>query len=502
MRQRPLALVLLVAVVGCADSVTAPAAPSDSGAASAIGDGPRTIVVTEGWDSGPGTLRDALEEASADPAVVGIRIEPWVHSITPYSTLTYTGTQPLTIDGGEIFIYGNYAQDALFDVRVRSAITFTNMWILHSPGVGVRVNVPGDATGTVRVTLHRVGLSGHKGHGLLVNDLPAYLTDPNTTSEVGSPASLRVQVTGAHFGQIGQGGWDYDGTPLPAIRDSDAIRINEAGDGNAVVILGTLQMVDAGHDAVHVDERGKGSIDFRFETSTVQSSGWATPADRGNGVRLRESGAGDLKSYVNDVTSTMNAAQAFGYSESGTGHLTANFLLTSVSYHAADAVVLVEDAVGTGGGNLTLDITDSRLTDNGQDLYGTTGLGTANVIVHEKLAGSLTSRVTRSEVARSLYGGIAHQEDAGGGLIATISASTFSQLATFGLGFDENGAGDLTAGITGGSVSYNGTVGIRVEQAPGGVGRLTLTGVDLQGNGSGSNHVQVVSGQVTVVNTP
>ncbi len=502
MLRRVLSLVLLFVFAGCAESVSAPVSGPDRVSAGAIGDGPRTLIVTESWDSGPGTLRDALEEASADPDVSRIRIDPAVFSITPNSPLTYTGTQALTIEGGQVTVYGYYTADALFDLRVRSAITITDMMILQSQGVGVRVVVPEDATGTVRVTMHRVGLAGHLGHGLLVNDLPEYLSDPNTTSATGALASVRVEVTGSFFGQIGQGGFDVDGSPLPAIADADAIRINEGGDGNALLILRSVQLAQAGHDAVHVDERGNGNIDFRFEASTVVESGWATPTLPGNGVRLVESAAGTLTSNINNVTSTTNAAQAFGYSESGTGNLTANFTLTNASFHAADAVVLVEDAVGSGGGNLTFTLTDSQLEDNGQDLQGRPTIGTANVIAHEKLGGTLISRVTRSVVRNSLYGGISHVEEAGGNLDATILESTFFQLATFGLGFDENAAGNLTAAMTAGGVLFNGTVGIRAKQAPSGTGSLTLTGVDLQGNGTGAQHVQVVSGQVTVIQSP
>ncbi|MCC7002953.1 MAG: hypothetical protein IT357_12420 [Gemmatimonadaceae bacterium] len=502
MRRRSLSLVLLLVFAGCAEPTTAPVSQVDSASAAAVAVRPRTLLVTESGDAGPGTLRDALDEASADPTVTRIRIDPVVFSITPNTPLTFTGTQALTIEGGQISVFGHYTPDALFDLRVRSAITITDMWILHSQGIGVRVVVPEDATGTVRVTMHRVGLAGHRGHGVLVNDLPEYLTDPNTASITGAPASLRVEVTGSFFGQIGQGGFDLDGSPLPAIADADAIRINEGGDGNAVVILRSLQVAQAGNDGVHVDERGNGNIDFRFETSTVIESGWATPTLPGNGVRLLETGAGTLTSNVTDVTTNTSAAQAFGYSESGLGNLTANFTLTNVSLHAEDAVVLVEDAVGTGGGNLTFTLTDSNLEGNGQDLQGRPALGTANVIAHEKLGGTLISRVTRSVVRNSLYGGISHVEEAGGNLDATILESTFSQLSTFGMGLHENGAGNLTAAMTAGGVLFNGTVGITAKQAPTGTGSLTLTGVDLQGNGTGSQHVQVVSGQVTVIQSP
>jgi hypothetical protein len=78
-------------VVGCGD-VTAPAEwqePVVQAAVSASG----TIEVTNGLDGGPGSFRDAIEQANMDGSIRRIRIDRDVGTVHLSSTVTYTGAQ-------------------------------------------------------------------------------------------------------------------------------------------------------------------------------------------------------------------------------------------------------------------------------------------------------------------------------------------------------------------------------------------------------------------------
>src|SRR5687768_15735516 len=57
------------------------------------------VTVTSSANGGAGTLRAALAQASANPAITEINIAPIINVIQLSQSLQYTGTQALAIDG-------------------------------------------------------------------------------------------------------------------------------------------------------------------------------------------------------------------------------------------------------------------------------------------------------------------------------------------------------------------------------------------------------------------
>ena len=58
-----------------------------------------TALVSNTADAGAGSFRAAVEAANSDPAITSIRFRRDLGTIELQSTVTYTGTQALTIDG-------------------------------------------------------------------------------------------------------------------------------------------------------------------------------------------------------------------------------------------------------------------------------------------------------------------------------------------------------------------------------------------------------------------
>lgn len=505
MRRRLLVAALTFAAAACSEQATSPLAPADGPPALAVGD--REIVVTNWEDAGPGTLRAALEEANSDSTVVSIRFDSQMN-VHPGAPLVYTGKQPLTIDGNLSGLWGFYGQGDIFQVHARNTITFRRIAILYGQGVGIKVVVPPDASGTIRVVMQQVTIYGNRGHGLLINDLTEFLVDEATTSTAGSPASLRVEIDGIDL--MRNGVEEYSGGMAPRLPELDGARINEGGDGHLVVIINGAFAELNGDDGIQVDERGKGTLDFRLTASTVQNNGMADGADRGTGIRLTETDAGDLKSHVADVTFAGNFMQGADLREDGAGGLLPTFAGVTFVDHWMEAVRLVEDAAVGGGGDLVLQMTDATFLRNGGHPDGTDILSPAlaNVVAHEKGSGRASTTFTRTTIVRDLendwwggmYGGIYVAEESGGSLDAILTDVTIENLATFGVKLEEAGRDNLVATVNGGSISNNTVVGIQAAHALPGTASLTLNGATVQGNAGGSNDIQASAGVNVVIN--
>ena len=220
------------------------------------------ILVTSAANSGPGTLRGALEAASNSGEAATIVIAT-AADIQIATMLNYWGTEPIEIIGSGQTI--STSEDVtLLTISQGANVTIMNLnfegpggWDIENrselgatAGKGVFVDVRDDQTGTVEVELVNVTVSGTAGHGIHVSDctLADECGGGSGGAGEGSPASILLTLTDVAVEDTAYGRFDADG--------------------------------------VRVDERGEGSIEF-VATSSVFS---AVSENSSHDLRVARSG--------------------------------------------------------------------------------------------------------------------------------------------------------------------------------------------------------------------
>ena len=140
-----------------------------------------TAIVLNDRDDGPGSFRQAIERANANPSIDTIQFLFTVRTVHLKATVEYTGTQALTIHGNGATIDGStIVVDPDFEPSdppttegVALAATgggdlaISGLTIRKAPSEGLAMLIPVGATGTVRLWLFNVEVAGNQGHGVL-----------------------------------------------------------------------------------------------------------------------------------------------------------------------------------------------------------------------------------------------------------------------------------------------------------------------------------------------
>lgn len=225
--------VLLVALVALpAAAAAAPVTTADGlAAAFAAGDGPITI----GDDI---TIEEPLVWRGSDELVV-IGDGHTITAAAGFDVDTHDA-MILVTDGADVDIDGLH-------------LAGTDEFDMSDPGgfSGLRVDVPGDATGTVSVSLRDSSVDNVGLHGIYIED-----------QDAGSAASVRLVLDGVAVTDAGVGGFDQDG-----------VRVNEGGDGDIVFHASDSSFTGAGADGVELDERGAGDVQFSVGDSVFVANG-------------------------------------------------------------------------------------------------------------------------------------------------------------------------------------------------------------------------------------
>ena len=470
-RLPPIAGLLLIAVA-CSEGPDTPMeAVHGTAAASAAS-------VTSSADAGPGSFRQAVLEANADPGIGTIRFEGGLEPIRLVTPVTYSGGQDLVIRAGGAELNGSRlgAGESAFVADGGGNLKIIGLAVSRAPGNGITVKVPDAATGTFQVHLRDVVIRNNGLHGILINDQAEYFNDPLSTSEEGSAAGLLVDVIDSRFERNGF-----------SLIDSDGLRINEGGPGTLAAHVRGTRFANNGADGLELDERGDGDADFSLQGTTLIANGSFTTEDLDDGIDVDESGEGDLIGHFRDVLASRNFEQGFDLNENGPGDLRTRMVDVQAVANAEEGIELEEDDDVAGGGGIDAEMVRVTARANGAN-GGDAGLklrekGDGNLVARLVEAVSVDNRMTTDEDA---IDGILLQEDETGDLTADLVRVIARRNSGDGIQLEENEDGDLAGRILHSTSAGNDGAGADLEQVEPGTGTVEFTEFSAPGNADGA----------------
>ncbi|MCK0094497.1 hypothetical protein MWU60_02845 [Yoonia sp. F2084L] len=432
-------------------------------AVQAFGQDAQTYIVTTNADSGAGSLRAALDAASA--ANTSARILVAVEGdIAIASSLTYSGTQPLDIAGNSNLIHTdlnvtllsvpNGADLVVTNLAFRGPGGFSveNRGDLDGPaGKGIAIAVPTDRTGDVTLALTNVRVSDVAGHGV-------HLSDCSIADDCGngSAAGLDITLTNVVIENVGHGRFDADG-----------FRADERGAGSIMFRATGSDFKSAGADGVELDEGDHGDVSALISNASfIDNGNYCDPAVFGRFLPAKVedefkndemaqdaipgpvTNAPDNRCIEREVVlyrSGFVAEYAFGIDlddgidldEAGAGSIVTSMLNVIISGNRDEGVDWDED----GPGDINATFVKTEAFDNIDDGYKMSEAGTGSIFGMVDMASAVTNGGK----------GFVFEEENSGNVVVTVTRTRTSQ----------NDDGDDT--------------GLEVVQDDSGTGLLTVT---------------------------
>ena len=432
------------------------------------------IVVASSADAGEGSLRAALETASASGVATQIVIAT-DEEIRIDSGLEYAGAAPLTLIGNGVTV----ATDA--NVTLLSVTKGADLSIMgvtfHGPGgfsaqnrgdldgpagKGIAVAVPTEATGTVTLTLTDVTVADVAGHGVHVSDctLADECGGGSGGGGDGSAASIAIMVDNLLVQNVGHGRFDADG-----------LRADERGDGSITFIANNSRFVGVGADGVELDEGDAGDIDTVItHTSFVDNGNYCDPAVFAAFLPAEPEGEFD------DMTTAEDAIPGpVEGSPDNTCIERSVDLYDSGFVEAYEFAIDLDDGIDldeAGDGDITSLIAYSTISGNLDE----------GVDWDEEGAGGIFARFIGTEAMLNTDDGYKLSEEDEGSVIGFVSEARAVANGGKGFVFEEADEGDLTVDVAGALALKNDDgdqTGIEVVQEDDGEGTLTVSGGDI-----------------------
>lgn len=421
------------------------------------------VFVTNASDSGTGSFRDAIEQANANPAIRRIHFLGRVETVRLASTVQFSGSQDLTIDGNGATLDGS--RMVLVGPAFRAAgggdLVFSHLTVSDSPAEGLSIEVPLDAVGTLSVTLFKVDVINNAGHGVLVNDQ----ADSSTTDGVqpdanGSAASVEVTAISSRFIHNGY-----------SVSDRDGLRVNEGGEGDLIITVRNSLAHDNGADGIEADERGAGDVRVDVFNTRVTENGRFDELDLDDGFDIDEYDDGSIVGRIFQLSANDNFEEGLDFNENNAGDLRVDLQQVEAHRNREEGIDYEEDDDFAGGGDLVAVMTHVSANGNGVDG------GDAGLKIREKGIGNLNVSIDDVETSNNVIGGISVREDDFGNLVSAIVRATSLANGGRGMDFDENAAGDLTVRIARSITLTNADADLRADEASTGSGVLYLSNV-------------------------
>lgn len=225
-------------------------------------------LVTNGNDSGAGSLRDALEHGKSK-----IVIHRSVDTIEIESPLVWGHHKSLKIIGTGQVISGDNGSEPLLEITEGANLSLKSLEFVgpggysilnQGGGKGIFVNVPDNRKGTVFLSLNDVIVRNTGNHGVHVSDCS--LGDDCGAGQggggEGSDASVTVWLNNVTIDGAGYGKQDADG-----------IRVDDRGPGDINLFANNITMVNVGGDGIELDEGNEGSVAVWMNRASFRDNG-------------------------------------------------------------------------------------------------------------------------------------------------------------------------------------------------------------------------------------
>ncbi|MGD8421490.1 MAG: hypothetical protein PVJ78_13675 [Gammaproteobacteria bacterium] len=449
--------------------------------------------VTNGNDAGPGSLRAALESQATR-----IEIDRSVGAIEIHSTLEYSGQDRLQIKGrGQtVSIDSNMTLLAITrgaDLKISdlnfegpggfSILNRGDLDPLRAAGKGIFVGLREDQTGTVKIDLRRVKVSGVANHGIHVSDcsLADDCGSGGGGGGDGSPASIMVKLDRVTVTDVGNGKFDADG-----------LRVDERGDGDIELKVKRSSFTYVGADGVELDEGNNGDVVVDVKDSDFSDNGnycdpdvvgpFLPAVDEAEFDDLTAVDSGDLPQPPPAPGVVVIPGPVFGSPDDGCLERSVDFYDSGYVEEYEIAIDLDDgfDIDEAGDGSLIAKVKDSTIRRNQDE-----GLD-----FDEEDAGLVAIDLDRTEASANRDDGFKISEVGDGTVIGRLKRITSIDNGGKGIVFEEEDSGDLFLKIESTRTSNNDDsddTGIEAVQESPGIGKLRLKksniadGIDLDG---------------------
>jgi len=417
------------------------------------------IQVTNGNDSGEGSLRAALK--AAESGQVDSIIITAKEDIKIASTLTYKGQKALSIFGNGQTIKSAENTDLLAltqgaDLNINSVkfqgpggFSIQNRGDLKgAAGKGIFVSVRPDQTGTLTVNLNNVEVSGVAYHGVHVSDC-------DIAKDCGAGAG-------------GAGG----GSAASIAVNAYNLKIHNVGFGR----------VDG--DGLRVDERDEGDILFNAQNSSFTKVG-------ADGVELDEGQNGDVIVNVSQVDFSDNG----GYCQKD---LLQPLLPSPVEAEFKEGEMAANKVPAAITGSA-----DDKCFEREVDLYASGSVEAYEFgidfddgfDIDEAGNGSIKTVLTASTIHNNLDEGLDFDEEGEGDIEITVIDTAASGNTDDGFKMTEEQNGNLTALISTGTAAKNGGKGIVLEAKDAGKVAALIENTNTADNDSGKKSGLKIKGK-------
>ena len=385
--------------------------------------------VTNGNDSGAGSLREALSSGATV-----ISIHKSVSTINIIDTLNYESTDPLTIIGSGQTVDGNDLEDTLLEITNGADLTISNLdftvsggynvFTRQGGGKGIFVNVPADREGTVSLWLTNVAVSNVGLQGIHILDCDALDCGAGSGGAGnGSPASILVNLTNVTVDNVGNGGFDSDG-----------VRIDDRGEGDIMFNAVGSTFSNIGADGIELDEGGNGDVVVNVRNSVFEFNGAYC-----YGIDPEAEDPADPACVEdNDGELVLDLDDGFDIDEAGKGSVTGQIKNILISNNLDEGLDIDEE----GEGSINIDLVRVEALDNGDEGIKASEEDDGYVVAH--LRGVTTSNNGDD--------GIQIEQDHDGDVIVTVNSTTSIDNKKKGLKVSQNGSGAGSLKVRGSNI--------------------------------------------------
>ncbi len=435
------------------------------------GHGGGFAIVSNGADSGQGSLRHAIEVTRASQ----VFINQTVSAITINSPLVYDQTSKLLIKGhgqtvstsGNINLLSvtegadleisdlNFKGPGGFNINNRGDQG-------QAAGKGIFVDVRDDQTGTVKVTLSHVSVSDVANHGIHVSDcsLADNCGGGGGGGGEGSAASIKVNLHHVTVDNVGNGRFDADG-----------VRVDDRGDGDIVFIADYSTFTNVGADGVELDEGNDGDVIAQVRNSRFNDNGAYCDPDvfTPHMPTPDEAEFDDSERLPSEITGKVSGSPDDSCIEREVELYDSGYIEFYEFGIDLDDGFDIDEA---GPGSLIANIRNSVINGNLDE----------GIDFDEQDSGMIFARFVNTSAAGNRDDGFKLSEEDDGSVIGRVKESESIDNGGKGLVFEEEGNGDLLVSVSESNTSNNDDSddsGIEAVQDDDGQGMLRVDDSDI-----------------------